>query len=153
MADMRFLGDFDATKEAESGGFEPLPEDDYVVAVTESEMKRNKKDTGSYLSLKLQVLDGDCKGRTLFTNLNLDNPNDTAVKIARAELGAICKAVGLGTVRDSSELHDLPFVIRVGLRKREDTGDMQNQIKKYLSRSEYKAPEAVAAGGKPPWMK
>ena len=108
MADMRFLGDFDATKEAESGGFEPLPEDDYVVAVTESEMKRNKKDTGSYLSLKLQVLDGDCKGRTLFTNLNLDNRNDTAVKIAPTQRLEWKRSHGLSGTRASSARRALP---------------------------------------------
>lgn len=150
MADMTFLGDFDATKEAENAGFEPLPEGDYVVAVTESEIKPTKAGTGKYLSLKLSVLEGTGTGRTLFVNLNLENPNDTAVKIARAELGAICKAVGLGTVRDSSELHDLPFAVRVALKPRSDTGDLQNVIKKYMARSEAQT-APVAAGNKAPW--
>ena len=39
----------------------------------------------------------------------------TAVKIARAELSAICRAVGVMAPNDSVELHDLPLVMRYTL--------------------------------------
>ena len=53
------------------------------------------------------------KGRNLWARLNLDNPNEIAVKIARAELSALCRAVGVLEPKDSVELHNLPLVISV----------------------------------------
>ena len=43
--------------------------------------------------------------------IRMVNPNQTAVKIARGELSAICRAVGVMQPKDSTELHDLPLVI------------------------------------------
>jgi hypothetical protein len=45
----------------------------------------------------------------IWSRLNLDNPK--AVEIARRDLSAICRAVGVLTPGDSSELHDLPLVL------------------------------------------
>lgn len=147
--------DFDAVSEAEKADFDPIPEGVYTVAVTESEMKSTKAGTGRYLQLRLSILDGDYSGRTLLCNLNLDNPSDVAVKIAKAQLGAICKAVGLGTVRDSAELHDLPFAVKVVVLKDRGDGKPGNDIKKFMSRADAAAEAAkpVAGGEKPPWMK
>ena len=69
------------------------------------------------------------KNRLLWARLNLDNPNATAVQIARAELSAICRAVGVLAPNDSVELHNLPLVIHVRCKKRKDTGELTNEIK------------------------
>ena len=46
------------------------------------------------------------------------------MKIARAELSAICRAVGVLAPNDSTELHNLPLVIHVRCKKRQDTGEI-----------------------------
>lgn len=42
------------------------------------------------------------------------------VKIARGELSAVCRAVGVMAPKDSVELHNIPLEINVGLKKRDD---------------------------------
>src|SRR5262245_52807200 len=143
MADLR---GFDANQVEPSSDFEPIPAGKYLAVITESEMKPNKAGTGHYLQLTFQVIDGPYKGRNLWARLNLDNPNAQAVQIARAELSAICRAVGVLAPNDSVELHNLPLVIHVKCKKREDTGELGNEIKGYAKKE---APASPAANSQP----
>ncbi len=151
MADLR---GFDATQIDPVTDFDPIPAGKYLAAIISSEMKPTKTGTGSYLELTFQVLDGEYKNRLLWTWLNLDNPNRTAVQIARAELSAICRAVGVLSPNDSTELHNLPLVVNVKCKKRGDTGDLVNEIKGFSAKAS-PAPNAVAAtaGSAPPWRR
>jgi hypothetical protein len=151
MADLR---GFDANQVEPSLPFEPLPAGKYVAIITASEMKPTKAGTGHYLELAFQVIDGPSKNRTVRGRLNLDNPNATAVQIARAELSAVCRAVGVLAPKDSVDLHDLPLVITVKCKKRDDTGDLTNEITGYTKKE---APPLAntqpPAGGTPPWRR
>lgn len=150
MADLTGFG-FNAATEEPLGDFSPLPEGNYTAAVVESEMKENSAKTGEYLSLTFEILDGEYKGRRLWANLNLKHPNADAVRIARAELSSVCRAVNVMQPKDSSELHDIPLSIFVKLEKRKDTGESTNRIKKYEKQG--LQPVAAVGGGKPPWQK
>jgi hypothetical protein len=103
--------------------------------------------------LTFQILEGEYKGRFLWARLNLDNPNQTAVQIAKAELSAVCRAVGVLTPQDSVELHNLPLVINVRCRKRPDTGDLTNEIKGYAKREVTTVQPQQAATATPPWRR
>jgi hypothetical protein len=151
MSDLR---GFDANQVEPAADFEPIPAGKYEAVITESEMKPTKAGTGHYLQLAFQVIEGEFKNRFLWARLNLDNPNATAVQIARAELSAICRAVGVMAPNDSTELHNLPLVISVKCKKRDDTGELTNEIKGY-SKKESPTPVAqpVAANGTPPWKR
>ncbi|GIW80424.1 MAG: hypothetical protein KatS3mg105_3168 [Gemmatales bacterium] len=146
---MADLHGFDANQVEPTTDFEPIPAGKYVAVITDSEMKPTKAGTGHYLQLAFQIIEGPYKNRFLWARLNLDNPNATAVQIARAELSAICRAVGILAPNDSVELHNLPLVIRVGCKKRPDTGDIVNEIKGY-SKKESPTPPAHSA---PPWRR
>ncbi len=151
MADLR---GFDANEVEPSADFEPIPAGKYEAVITESEMKATKAGTGHYLQLTLQVIEGEFKNRFLWARLNLDNPNATAVQIARAELSAICRAVGVMSPNDSTDLHDLPLVVSVKCKKREDTGELTNEIKGYSQKeSEPPAAAAAADNSTPPWKR
>ena len=150
MADLR---GFDANQVEPSSPLEPIPAGKYVAVITESEMKMNKANTGHYLQLAFQIIEGEFKNRLLWARLNLDNPNNTAKKIARAELSAICRAVGVLAPNDSTELHNLPLVIHVRCKKRADTGEIGNEIKGYSGKEPPEPPTAVAAGATPPWKR
>lgn len=52
---------------------EALPAGSYHVRIVESEIKRNKTNTGDLLVSRLKVLDGPQKGRFLFVNLSISN--------------------------------------------------------------------------------
>lgn len=113
---MANLGHFDATSVAPREDFAPLPPGEYVAQITDSEMKPTSKG-GQRLELTFEVIDGPAKGRKVWANLNLDNPNPRAVEIAQRELSAICHAVGKLQVNDSQELHYKPLVIRVEIEE------------------------------------
>ena len=149
---MADLNGFDARTVEPTADFDPLPAGKYVAAITESEMKPTKSGNGHYLQLTFTILEGEYRNRVLWARLNLDNPNQTAVKIARSELSAICRAVGVMQPKDSVELHNLPLVITVKLKKREDTGELTNEIKGYAKReASGQAPQAT--GSTPPWRR
>jgi len=133
--------------------FDPVPAGKYLAVITDSELKPNKAGTGSYLQLTLQIIEGEYKGRSLWARLNLDNPNATAVKIARAELSAICRAVGVMTPKDSVELHDLPLVIKVKCKKRPDTGEVTNELAGYERKDAMAGKPVQAATDTPPWRR
>jgi hypothetical protein len=140
---------FNASEVKPAGtGYEPLPAGKYTAVIDSSEMKQNKAGTGSYLELKLQVVDGDYKGRTVFDRLNLSNPSQQTVEIAQSTLSAICHAVGVMSPGDSTELHNLPMTITV--KCREWDGKILNEVKGYAAKgNNNQAPQQKAA----PWKK
>jgi len=150
---MANLNGFNAHEVDPAVGFDAVPAGKYVAAITESEMKPTKAGTGQYLQLTFQIIEGEYKGRLLWARLNLDNPSAMAVKIARSELSAICRAVGVMAPKDSLDLHNLPLVIKVGCKKREDTGEVTNEIKGYEARQRAAAAPAAAGGSAPPWKR
>lgn len=147
------LSGFDASEVEPSTGFEPLPEGKYTAIITESEEKTTRRGDGSYLSLKFQIVEGKYQNRTLFANLNLDNPNKVAVDIARADLSAICRAVGVLQPQESAELHNKPMVITVKCKKRDDTGDIQNNISGYSKVGGSTESAEYESESKAPWKK
>ena len=152
---MADLSGFDANQVEPSSDLDPIPAGKYPAVITESEMAPNKAGTGHYLKLTFQIIEGQFKNRLLWTRLNLDNPNATAVQIARGELSAICRAVGVLAPSDSVELHNLPLVIHVKCKKRTDTGEITNEIKGYAKKEmpPPAAPATPAAGSTPPWKR
>lgn len=108
---------FNAKDNEKMGGFEPIPIDWYLAEMTKSEMKKTNAGTGRYLNCQLKVVDGEYKGRYVFTLLNLENPNPVAVEIAQKELASMCEACGLDEIEDSTELHGIVMAIRVGIEE------------------------------------
>ena len=94
----------------------------------------------------------------MWARLNLSNPNQQAVQIARGELSAICRAVNVLQPGDSVELHNLPLTIAVKVKTDAD-GEVRNEIKGYSPRMNYAAPQpaspaaAAKPAGKTPWAK
>ena len=150
---MADLNGFDARKVEPAADFEAIPAGKYLAAITESEMKETKAGTGSYLQLTFTILEGEYKNRILWARLNLNNPNATAVKIARAELSAICHAVGVMSPRDSVELHNLPLLITAKCKKREDTGEIVNELKGYARKEAATGQPQQATDNTPPWKR
>ena len=160
------LNGFDATKVDPRGTFEPLPADWYEVVITASEEKPTKAQTGSFLELKLEVVDGQYKGRLLFDRLNLNNPNKIAEEIAASTLSAICHAVGVMNPEDSSELHDRPLMVKVVVKPADGAYSASNEVKGYdgvngksagtatkPAASFLSIPASRAAASTPPWKR
>lgn len=150
---MADLGNFNANQVEPTTEFETIPAGRYQAMIVESEMKPTKSGSGSYLQLTFQIVEGPYKGRFLWSRLNLNNANGTAVQIARSELSAICRAVGVMTPADSCELHNLPLLVHVKLKRRTDTDELQNEIHGYSKRESSPAQPQQAATNTPPWRR
>lgn len=159
---MADLGNFDASTVEPNQAFDLIPDGWVEAMIVESETKTTAAGTGEYLKLKLALLDPRYPNRFLWDNLNLKNPNEKTVQIARGTLSAICRAVNVLKPRDSSQLHNLPMLIKVGHEQRKDTGEMQNKVKGYKAKEGAQAPAlsqaqptapTPAAAGSAPWTK
>jgi hypothetical protein len=147
---MAYLNGFDASQVNPASSFDPIPAGKYLVTITESEMKPTKAGNGQYLQLTFEIRDGQYKGRRLWARLNLDNPNQQAVQIARGELSAICRVVNVLQPQDSVELHNLPLSIKVACKKREDTGEITNEVRGYEKKEAAFSQPGPMLGATPP---
>jgi hypothetical protein len=150
---MATLNNFDANQVDPSVALDPLPAGKYLAVISESELKPTKTGGGKYLQLTFQIIDGEFKGRLVWARLNLENKSEMTVKIARGELSAICRAIGVMQPKDSVELHNVPLEINVGLKKRDDNGEFTNVIKGYAKKGSGAAGARVPTGGIPPWKR
>jgi len=152
---MANLNGFNANDVEPNAPFEPLPAGKYLATIVASEMKATKKGDGSYLQLEFAVLEGDCKGRKVWDRLCINHPNELTQRIARGSLSAICRAVGVMQPRDSVELHNLPLVATVSCRRRDDNGEITNEIKGYEAKAvaEGQPQQAPVGDATPPWKR
>jgi len=150
---MAFLSNFNAHEVDPALNFEAIPAGKYLAVITDSEMKPTKANTGHYLELTFEVIEGEYKGRKVWARLNLDNPSPQAVQIARAELSAICRAVGVMEPKDSCELHNLPLTITVRCKRRDDSDEMANEVRGYAKREAAVGQPQQASTQAPPWQR
>lgn len=148
---------FNAAEIEPNQPLEPLPAGWYRCVITAGEEKPTKAQTGSFLMLTLEVIEGQFQGRKLIERLNLNNPNATAVEIAQRTLSGICRAVGVLTPRTSGDLHDKPLMVKVKVKVKPGEGQYgpSNDIVEYSAPDKAQAPAAAASGATstPPWKR
>lgn len=126
------LGGFKATNfEPATKSYDLIPEGWYQAMIIDSEVKPTKAGTGHYLQLTLEITDGDRRGRYVWDRLNLDNPNETAVAIAQETLAQICHAVGVLEPKETEELHNKLFDVRIGIQPAKGQYNESNVVKGY----------------------
>lgn len=137
---------FDSTGIDPMKQFEPIPPDEYTLAVTESDIRTSSKTGNEYLSLTLAVVeDGPFKNRKIFDIVMMKHPDAEVVEMGKKKLAAICRAVGKPRIKDSSELHNRPLRAKVGVQEAKDGYDAKNVIKAYLFDEEKKPASARQA--------
>ena len=146
------LGNFDA-RTVEPSGFDVLPAGEYDVCIVSSAVESTRAGDGKFLKLELQVLNGPFQNRKVFDRLNLWNKNPQAVTIAQGTLSAICRAVGVLTPQDSSELHNRPLLATI--KTRDYQGSPRNEVAGYKELPEGWQPQEAAipttSGDDVPW--
>jgi hypothetical protein len=151
---MAHLNGFNANDVEPTTAPDPLPAGKYVAAITASEMKPTKAGDASYLQLEFTVVEGECQNRKVWDRLCINHPNNLTQRIAQGNLSAICRAVGVMQPRDSVELHNIPLVITVKCKKRDDTGEITNEIRGYEAKAAASQPQQAPAGDStPPWKR
>jgi hypothetical protein len=152
---MANLNGFDASQVEPNAGFDPVPAGKYIAMITASETKPTKDGKNSFLELEFTILEGPCKDRKVWDRLCLNHHNQQTVKIARGNLSAICRAVGVLQPRDSSELHNIPLSITVRCKKRDDNDEISNEVRGYAKKESAvgKAQQAPQTSQTPPWRR
>lgn len=151
------LSGFDANTVEPNATYEPIPAGWYKAVFSQSEEKPTKAQTGSYLQLTAEIIEGEYQGRKLIERLNLNNPNSTAVEIAQRTLSAICRAIGVMTPRDSTDLHDKPFMVKVKVKPGDGNYGPSNEVAGYEATNSGGATpapaQAASAASTPPWKR
>jgi hypothetical protein len=151
---MAYIGNFDATHIAPATEMTALPNGEYLMAITESDMKSTRDNTGQYLQLTFTVLQSavpDHVNRKVFVRLNLINASQSAVDIAQRELSAICHSVGVMKFQDSQQIHNLPMTCSVKYVPPKGEYAESNKISGYKPAAAFgKGKPALAAVPTPP---
>lgn len=111
---------FNAQQYDPTQGGGSLPVGRHPVIIESSEVKANKANDGGYLQLNVKLIDGPQMGTTGAYRLNLYHSNPQTAEIAHRQLSAICHVIGVFNVQDSQQLHNIPFIVEVGLQKGEE---------------------------------
>ena len=132
----------------ETGGVTLIPEGKYQAIAVHSELKANSKNTGHFLQIKFVVTQGDYRDTEFTENLNIINPNETAVKIAYQTLAKISRAVGLvQTPDDSVQLHNKPLLLEVKTEAGKNWVDDNGVERKGADKSAVKGYHVLPAAG------
>lgn len=145
---MALLPNVFVPEEAESMEFEVLPAGWYPAEITKSDLKTTAKKDGKYIAFQYKIsedveVNGEevkSAGRFAYTNLNIVNKNETAVKIAMSDLKAICCAVGREDdeeLEDTVDLHNIEHMIKLTVKPETSEWPARNEIKGFMSMDAY----------------
>lgn len=123
--------DFDARTIETTDTFELLPSAWYKAFIEDVTIMPTKKRDGNYMMIKFKVLEGKHKNRVVFTNLNIDNPNQKTVEIAQKNLASLCKCVELFVIKDTDQLIGKQLQIKIGVTEGRDGYEPRNDVKGY----------------------
>jgi hypothetical protein len=126
---------FDASSVAPQITNGVLPAGTYLAHITESDIRPLASGNGQGLKLTFEIIDGQHKGRRVWDNLNIQHTSETTQRIAQAQLSALCHAVNVIKLEDTSALHYKPVKIKVTVREAQGNYQESNNIKGYESAS------------------
>lgn len=145
-----------------TGTYDPLPSGWYVAQITETEAKVPKSGQGKMLCVTYEIIDGEYRGRKVWSNFCFEHPNAEAQRIARGHISAISHAVGLPHCNESEQLHHVPLKIKVALDRDRNGDELVNKITGYAAADRIKPAQQKPAdpaaghqaeGGTPPWLR
>lgn len=127
-----------------------FPNGIYTVTVTQGDWQTSKAGH-KYLELVYTVAEGPMRGEEYVDRFNLNNPNDTAKKIANEQFASLRKAVGVPNPKDTSELMRIRFRIKVECREQKNDPEhrLENNVRKYMNMKE-SVDEPAQNAGQPP---
>jgi hypothetical protein len=103
--------------------YEIIPAGQYTAMIAAAEPRQNKSGTGHYLSVQYMILGPTHQGRSVFSNITLSHPNETATRIGRGQLSELMRAVGVSRLADTEQLIGRRLKIKVVVRADEKYGE------------------------------
>lgn len=158
MAELRKAFDFSTVDIKDS--FDPLPPNDYIIEMIDSEVRQTKVGDGEYMAARFRVCDGPYENRNFFINVTMESQNPVALSIGEKAMAQICAAVGLQKLlENTNELHNIPMLARLAIEEGKNGYPARNKVVWYkpatTSVSPAVAASAPAAAAKPaaPWKR
>ena len=107
-------------------GFSALKPGSYLMQVVGSDVQPNKKGTGQYVKLEIEILEPNA-GRMIFEYCNFKHDDETTQKIGQQNLKIIQKLTKLEKFDQSELCHNIPFyadiMIKIGNMKTDGSGE------------------------------
>ena len=100
--------------------YDVLPPGKYPGLVEKAELKTTQKGDGQYVSLEFLIIDGMAKGRKLWSNINIANPNAKCVQIGLGELASLGTALGFTHLTGTDQLLNGVCLLHVKVDKNGD---------------------------------
>lgn len=117
----------DASQANTGGDYSPIPEGIYKLVVEKAHVKKTQAGN-DMLSAQYAVCEGEYEGRKVFGNFNIEHSKPDVVAIARKELHALLILSGLKEITSPDELVGAEFTAKVVVKKRKDTGELNNSV-------------------------
>lgn len=95
----------------------------YKVVIVNSglqNVEKNGQIVGGYMAFELTPVEGPLQGTKHTDRLNLNHTNPQTVEIANKQLSAYCHVLNKFQFQDTSELHNIPFIVEIGKQKNND---------------------------------
>lgn len=127
-------GGFDTNSVPPQEDFVVIPPDNYVLLIEGAEVKPTKANTGHYLELTLQVMDGPHKGRKVWDRINIQNPSQKCQEIGLRSLAALGLALNIPRIGDAAQLLNQVVIGHVKVK------DGQNEVRTYSALTPAGAP-------------
>lgn len=148
---MAFLGKtYSAENLPEVEDFKPLPDGWYQVSIKNADLKDTRAGTGQYIAVEFVVTGADYAGRTVFSNINILNPNPTAQEIGLRDLNALRLASGLNSLSDTDQLIGADLEIKLATQKGSNGYSDSNVVRGYRAITASGMPTAPAKPSKAP---
>lgn len=131
--------------------FSLLPIGDYTAMIVKSSFGPTAAGNGQVAKLELDILEGQHKGRKIFSNLCLKHANPQTENIANAHFQELLLALGKERTNRLSVLHNIPLTVKVTLSQDKKTGKDQNNYSfKKLGGGDASPPRQQAQYAPPP---
>lgn len=133
-----------------------VPAGKYNAQIVKTDIVDTKAKTGKLLKAQFKIIDGKFKGRIIFGQYNIQNPNQQAVDISMRQIKTMCDAIGIEGFGDTNDLHNKPMNIKVSVKPAQGQYGESNDIQyydKYEGVGDSQAQSGSSEGGdKPAWM-
>ncbi len=108
--------------EYEEQSFELIPAGWYQGVVVMSDLGTTKDGSGVYVKLQVRLQGNPAyNDRVVFDQINIKNSNPVAEKIGNEHLATLCRAVGVMNLSDTTQLHGIPMMVKIGVRMASDS--------------------------------
>lgn len=123
-----------------------LPFETYILEIVESEYVPTCDGLGMVLKCKAQVVSGSYEGRPYWLNYCLEHQSDERNEAGQRAFAGLRRATGVLSPNFSTDLHFKPFGVKIGIKARKDTGELENVIKQYMFEADGEPPRPPASG-------